>query len=182
MKKSFFILLFVLFFISFTSCCLGTDNKPASLPIHSVIKTTQSDSSYERIPDINTSDVPVLGSGSILTNGSFIAQIALRDKSVKEMLHHGSSIQGIIDFMPSRPKGWNLSVGPTLWIRYHDIDVYFFVNETGEYVERYEIVVPGNLYWKERSENDTCILDKNETAVLAYNRSNLWVPQGNTCQ
>ena len=181
MKNLFFILLCVLFFISFTSCCLGTDNKPASLPTHSVINTTQSNPSSERIPTINTSDVPVLGSGSILTNGSFIAQIALRDKSVKEMLRHGSNIQGIIDFMPSRPKGWNLSVGPTLWIRYLGIDVYFYVNETGEYVERYEIVVPGNLYVKERTKEGTCILDKERTAVLAYNNSNIWVPQGNRC-
>jgi len=66
----------------------------------------------------------------------------------KDLHRHGSTIHGIIDFMPSRPKGWNMSVGQMLWIDHRDIDIYFSINETGRFEERYEIVVPGYLYQK----------------------------------
>jgi len=125
--------------------------------------------------------VPYLASGSILTNASFVGEIALHDENVQEMLRHGSTIHGIIDFMPSRPKGWNKSVGPTLWVDYQGIDVYFFVNETERYVDRHEIVIPGYLYSKQRTNTYTCLLDKNGTAVFAFNITNVWFPLGNTC-
>jgi hypothetical protein len=170
----------MLFLIGFTACCLDTDSKtasPLSLPVNN---TTQSNTSAV-MSGIDASVVPYLGSVSILTNASFIAHIALRDENVNEMLRHRSTIRGIIDFMPSRPKGWNMSVGPTLWITYRDIDVYFYVNETEQVVERHEIVVPGYLYRKERLNNTTCLLDKNGTVVLAFNASEVWFPKENMC-
>ncbi|MEN6396323.1 MAG: hypothetical protein ABFC78_07560 [Methanoregula sp.] len=172
----------MLFLIGFTACCLGTtDGKTASPLSHPVNNTTQSNYTGTVMSGIDASVVPYLGSVSILTNASFVAEIALRDENVNEMLRHGSTIRGIIDFMPSRPKGWNMSVGPTLWIAYRDIDVYFYVNETGQVVERHEIVVPGYLYRKERSNNNTCLLDKNGTAVLVFNTREIRFPKENIC-
>jgi len=181
MKTYFFLFLFILFLISFTVCCLGTNVKNESLIPPSINNDSKDNYSSKWIPEVNFSSIQNLGSGSIHTNASFVAQIALQDKTVQEMLRHGSTIHGIIDFMPSRPKGWNMSVGPTLWIDHRDIDIYFYINETGRFVERYEIVVPGYLYRKERSNNNTCLFDRNGTAVLAFNASEIWFPKENTC-
>lgn len=179
MKITFFFCFFILFVIGFTAGCLGTDSKmtsPRSFPVNN---TTQSSYAGAGMSGIDASTVPFLGSASILTNASFVAEIALRDKNVNEMLRHNSTIRGIIDFTPSRPKGWNMSSGPTLWIAYRNIDVYFYVNESRQVVERHEIVVPGYLYRKERSGNTTCLLDKNGTAVMAFNASDIWFPKEN---
>ncbi|MFA6361938.1 hypothetical protein [Methanoregula sp.] len=144
---------------------------PATAPVYTVA----------RIPEVNISTIPDLGSGSLRTNASFVAQIALQDRNVQKMISHGSIIRGVIDFTPSRPKEWNMSAGPTLWVDYRDIDVYFYVNETEQFIERYEIVVPGYLYRKERSNTGTCLLDKNGTVVLAFNTSEVWFPMENIC-
>lgn len=181
MKHSIFLLFSILFIIGFSACCLGMENKTVSQPSHIINNSTYDSSSDERISGINVSTVPYLGSESILTNASFVAQIALSDKNVEKMLFHGGDIKGIIDFMPSRPKEWNMSVGPTLWIVCRGIDVYFYVNETGQFVERHEIVIPGYLYRKERLENYTCLIDKNGTAVFIFNSSDIWFPEDTTC-
>lgn len=175
LKKIFFLLLFTLFLVIFSACCIDTDTKTAVQPSQLINNTTQCNLSDEWISGVNVSTVSYLGSESIRTNASFVTRIALCDKNVKEMLSHGSDIKGVLDFMPSRPKGWNKSSGPTLWVDYRGIDVYFYVNETGQYVERYEIVVPGYLYGKERLENYTRLYDGNGTA-FAFNSSKIWFP------
>lgn len=181
MKKiPFFPILVLLVSMSLTVCCTGTDTKMASMPGH--INPEHTPSGYSGcIPAGNAPDVPVLSSGSILTNASYVAQIAFCNTNVNEMLHHGSSIMGIIDFMPSRPKTWNLITGPALWTRYRDIDVYFYVNETGATVDRFEIVVPGTLYQKQRLEIGTCLLDTNGTEIVLYNKSTIRILEGQTC-
>jgi hypothetical protein len=83
--------------------------------------------------------------------------------------------------MPSRPKGWNLSAGPALWVVYKEVDVYFYVNESAEYVERYEIVVPGYLYRKERAGDTTCLLDQDGNHILAYATGRIWIPEKDAC-
>jgi hypothetical protein len=147
-----------------------------------------SHTSREQTPDPVTGSIIVdpasvrnLGSGSIITNVSFISGIALNDDNVKEMVRHNSTIRGIIDFMPSRPKGWNLSAGPALWVVYKEVDVYFYVNESAEYVERYEIVVPGYLYRKERAGDTTCLLDQDGNHILAYATGRIWIPEKDAC-
>ncbi|MBP2132386.1 hypothetical protein J2128_000307 [Methanomicrobium sp. W14] len=102
----------------------------------------------------------------------FVARIALCNKNVGEILRHGGGVKGVIDFTPSRPKGWNLSTGPTLWVVYQGIDVYFYVNETKK------IVVPGYLYGKKKMENGTFIVDGNGTCVIAFNGSDIWFSGG----
>ena len=109
MKTYFFLFLFILFLISFTVCCLGTNVKNESLIPPSINNDSKDNYSSFRISEVNFSSIQNLGSGSIHTNASFVAQIALQDKNVQEMLRHGSTIHGIIDFMPSRPKGVNLN-------------------------------------------------------------------------
>ncbi len=165
-----------------TTGCIGNNGIATGDPTHDATpEETQPPVSHGDDYIIDITSVHNLGSGSIITNTSFIAGISLRDNNVKEMLRHNSTLMGIIDFMPSRPKGWNMSVGPTLWVVHKDIDVYFYVNETGEYVERFEIVVPGSLYSKERAGDITCLLDHNGSRVLAFNTSRIWIPKKGTC-
>ena len=176
MKISFFILLLMLLLIGYVAGCIDQESKG---PNQSVINnTTKCNLFDEWISGVNVSTVSYLGSESIRTNASFVTRIALCDKKVAEMLSHGSGIKGVIDYMPSRPKGWNLSCGPTLWIVYRGIDVYFYVNETQEIVERFEVVIPRDLYGKERVENYTRLIDGNGTAVFAFNSSDIWFPGG----
>ena len=174
MKFSFFLLLLMLLLTGHTACCIDQDSKGPDQP--AINNTNKCDLSDEWISGVNVSTVPYLGSESIHTNASFVARIALCDKNVAEMLSHGSVIKGVIDFMPPRPKGWNLSCGPTLWVVYRGIDVYFYVNETQEIVERFEVVIPGDLYGKERLENYTRLIDWNGTAVFEFNSSDIRFP------
>jgi|GEM_PF-1602519 hypothetical protein len=170
--------LWVLILLIAFEVCNGCTDTPRSYTIDG---DSKDNITVARIPEVNVSTIPDLGSGSLRTNASFVAQIALRDRNVQEMIGHGSIIRGVIDFTPSRPKEWNMSAGPTLWVDYRDIDVYFYVNETEQFIERYEIVVPGYLYRKERSNNGTCLLDKNGTVVLAFNTREVWFPVENIC-
>jgi len=181
MKTSFFLCIFLLFLISFATCCLGTNSRNESSSPYTIDGDSKDNFTVARFPEVNISTIPDLGSGSLRTNASFVAQIALQDRNVQKMISHGSIIRGVIDFTPSRPKEWNMSAGPTLWVDYRDIDVYFYVNETEQFIERYEIVVPGYLYRKERSNTGTCLLDKNGTVALAFNTSEVWFPMENIC-
>lgn len=178
MKLPFFLLLVMLILIGSLACCIDQDGEASIQPSGLINNATQCNLSDDWISGINVSTVPYLGSELILTNASFVARIALCDKNVAEMLRHGSDLKGVTDFIPPRPKVWNKSSGPTLWVVYRSIDVYFYVNETGQYVERYEIVIPGYLYGKERLKDYTRLYDGNGT-VLAFNSSDIWFPEEN---
>lgn len=148
------------------------------------INNTSGEQNPTPAPDdyiIDPASVRDLGSGSIVTNVSFVSVIALNDDNVKEMVRRNSTIRGIIDFMLSRPKGWNMSAGPALWVVYKEVDIYFSINETAENVERYEIVVPGSLYRKERAGDTTCLLDQDGNPVLAFATGRIWIPEKDTC-
>jgi hypothetical protein len=162
------------------ACCVDQGSQGPDQPGINNTTKCKCNLSDEWISGINVSTVPYLGSESIRTNASFVARIALCDKNVAEMIRHGGDIRGVVDFMPPRPKGWNKSPGPTLWVAFRGIDVYFYVNETREIVERYDIVIPGDLYRKERSENSTRLIDRNGTAVFAFNGSDIWFPELDT--
>jgi len=175
---------FLIFFLCLTCFIIGcVDSNGISAGFDSV-NTTSGEQSPPPAPAdyiIDPASVRDLGSGSIVTNVSFVSQIALNDNNVKEMVRHNSTIRGVIDFMPSRPRNWNKSAGPALWVVYKGIDVYFYVNETAEDVERYEIVVPGNLYRKEHAGDTTCLLDQGGNHILAYASGRIWIPEKDVC-
>lgn len=181
MKKTNIFLIFFLCLTCFIIGCVDSNGISAGPAPGSNTSGEQTSGPAIESYIVDPASVRDLGSGSIITNVSFISGIALNDNNVKEMVRHNSTIRGIIDFMPSRPKGWNMSAGPALWVVYKDIDVYFYVNETGRYVERHEIVVPGSLYHKERTGDTTCLLDQDGNNVLAYATGRIWIPEKGGC-